>query len=329
MTASPDRPVPASTEPVQRRPTVGIVGIGAMGMAMALNLRARGYAICARDLRPLAEAEARAAGIAVCASPQALAARVDIVFIVVVDAAQIDAVLFGADGVVQARDAARSVVLCSTIAPHDSARFAQRLAAHGIDAIDAPVSGGPARARAGTMSMMLAAPAATLARWQPLLADIAEKRFVIGATPGDAAKAKLVNNLLAGINLVAGAEALALATKIGLDPRTMFDVIRASSGASWIFEDRMARALVGDYTPARAALHILTKDLGLATALAESAGHATPLGDAALARFRDAVAHGGAELDDAAVIKTYESAPVASGPVEAPGGRDQRDPTGR
>ena len=329
MTASADRHAPVSTAPDPLRPNIGIVGIGAMGMAMALNLRARGYAVCARDLRPLAEAEARAAGIAVCASPQALAAQVDIAFIVVVDAAQIDAVLFGADGLVQARDAARSVVLCSTIAPQDSARFAQGLAAHGIDAIEAPVSGGPARARAGTMSMMLAAPAATLARWQPLLADLAEKRFVIGAAPGDAAKAKLVNNLLAGINLVAGAEALALAAKIGLDPRTMYEVISASSGASWIFEDRMARALAGDYTPARAAMHILTKDLGLATALAASADHATPLGDVALARFRDAVAQGWAGLDDAAVIKTYESAPVVGRPVEATAGSDRRDPAGQ
>ncbi len=285
---------------------IGVIGVGAMGMAMALNLRARSHAVCARDLRPQAEAEARATGLTVCDSPQALAAQCAIVFVVVVDAPQIDAVLFGNDGVVHARGGARTVALCSTIAPQDTLRFAERLAPHGIALIDAPISGGPARARAGTMSMMLAAPTATLAPWHALLAEMAEKRFVVGETIGDAAKAKLVNNLLAGINLVAGAEALALAAKLGLDPRATYELIRASSGASWIFEDRMARALVGDYAPARAAAHLLTKDLGLATALAASVAHATPLGDAALARLRDTVARGWGDLDDAAVIRTYE-----------------------
>ncbi|MEP7099364.1 MAG: NAD(P)-dependent oxidoreductase [Burkholderiales bacterium] len=285
---------------------VGIVGVGAMGMAMARNLQSKGWQVSTRDVRAEADDEARAAGMRVCASPRALAAQTDIAIIVVVNAGQIDEVLFGADGIANGEDGAKTVMLCSTIAPQDSVRFATQLAAHGIATIDAPISGGPARALAGTMSTMLAAPAATLDKWQALLADLAEKRFVVSEAIGDAAKAKLVNNLLAGINLVAGAEALALAGKIGLDPRAMFEIIRVSSGASWVFEDRMARALTEDYSPPRAAAHILTKDIGLATALAASVGHATPLGDAALARFREAVARGWAELDDAAVIKTYQ-----------------------
>ena len=240
-----------------------------------------------------------------CDSPRTLAAQADIAIVVVVNAEQVDAVLFGADGVIHAAGGAKTVMPCSTIAPQDTVRCAERLAAHGLATIDAPISGGPARALAGSMSMMLAAPAGTLAPWQPLLADLAGKRFVVSETIGDAAKAKLVNNLLAGVNLVAGAEALALAARLGLDPRAMFEIINASSGASWIFEDRMARALAQDYSPARAAAHILTKDVGLATALAASVAHPTPLGDAALARLRETVERGWAELDDAAVIKTY------------------------
>ena len=288
------------------RPRIGLIGVGAMGMAMALRLRDRDHAVWSRDVRPEADAQARAAGISVCASPRELAAATDIVFVIVVNAAQIDEVLFGADGVIHASAGARTVVLCSTIAPQDTVRFAAQLAAHGLACVDAPISGGPVRARAGAMSMMIAAPAATLAPWQTVMADLAEKRFVVGEAIGDAAKAKLVNNLLAGVNLVAGAEALALSAKLGLDPRAMYDLIRASSGASWVFEDRMARALDEDYTPPRAAAHILTKDMGLATALAASVDHATPLGDAALARLRETVARGWAELDDAAVIKTYQ-----------------------
>lgn len=286
--------------------TVGVIGVGAMGMAMARNLHAKGWQVGTRDLRPEADAEARAAGLAVHASPRELAQACDIAIVVVVNAAQIDAVLFGADGVVAAAAGAKTVMLCSTIAPQDTQRFAEGLAAHGIATIDAPISGGPARALAGTMSTMLAASPIVLAPWESLLADLAEKRFVVGTAIGDAAKAKLVNNLLAGINLVASAEALALAAKIGLDPATMFEVIRASSGSSWMFEDRMARALTEDYSPPRAAAHILTKDVGLATALAASVNHATPLGDAALTRLRETVARGWAELDDAAVIKTYQ-----------------------
>jgi len=297
------------TSPPPPRPTIGIVGIGAMGLPIARNLHRRGYPVVVRDLRADAEHEAHAAGMGVCASPCELAQRADIAVVVVVDSAQIDVVLFG-DGGIAAQPApprrARTVMLCSTIAPHDTAAFAQRLGALGIAAIDAPISGGPARALDGTMSMMLAAPAATLAPWRSLLADMAAKRFEVSGTIGDAAKAKLVNNLVAGINLVAGAEALALAERLGLDARRMAEIIGASSGASWIFEDRMTRALRDDFEP-RAAARILTKDVGLATALAASVRQPTPLADAALARFRETVERGWAELDDAAVIKTYRT----------------------
>ena len=286
------------------REPVGVIGIGAMGLAMALNLRRKGWPVFARDLRAEAETDARAAGLVICDSPKALAAQTATVIVVVVDAAQIEAVLFGADGVVQAECGAATVLLCSTIAPDDTARFASRLAEHGIAAVDAPISGGPARALAGTMSVMLAAPKATLEACRALLTDLADKRFVVSETIGDAAKAKLVNNLLAGTNLVASAEAMALGEKLGLDATRLVEIVRASSGASWVFEDRMARALTEDFSPPRAAARILTKDLGLATALAAGVGHATPLGDAALARFQEMVARGWAELDDSAVIKT-------------------------
>jgi putative dehydrogenase len=290
----------------QRAQKVGIVGAGAMGMAMAKNLHGRGHRVWVRDVLPAVDAEARAVGLQVSESAAALASHVDIVIVVVLNASQIEDVLFGADGVVHAKGGAKTVMLCSTIAPDDTTRFAERLAQRGIATIDAPISGGPARAQAGTMSMMIAAPPAAAAPFATLLQDLAEKRFVVSETVGDGAKAKLVNNLLAGINLVAGAEALALSTKLGLDAQAMFEIIRVSSGQSWVFEDRMARALTEDYSPPRAAAHILTKDMGLATALALSVEHQTPLGDAALARLKETVARGWADLDDSAVIKTYQ-----------------------
>ncbi len=293
----------AADRPFER---IGVVGIGAMGLPIALNLHARGWTVAARDIRPEAEAGALAAGVAVHASARALAAAADLLIVVVVDAGEIEQVLFAADGVLAAGPAAaRVVMLCSTIAPADTRRFAERLAAHAIETIDAPVSGGPARARAGTMSLLLAAAAPTLERWAPLLADLSDRRFVVGPDVGDAAKAKLVNNLLAGINLVAGAEALALAEKLGLDPHAMLALIGASSGASWVVADRMPRALAEAWSPAQAAARILTKDLGLALDLAASVDHPTPLGTAARERFVDVLRRGWGDLDDAAVIRSY------------------------
>lgn len=282
----------------------GIIGIGAMGMAMAKNLHRNGVDIVVRDIRAEAEREAQVLGMTIAVSPAALAAQVDLIIVAVVDAQQIEAVLFGPDGVMSNTPRATTIMLCSTIAPEQTARFSMLLARDRIDTIDAPISGGPARAEAGTISMMLAAPRATLDRHARILAALSDKHFYIGEQAGDGAKAKLVNNLLAGINLVAGAEALALGMRVGLDRQRLFELICASSGASWIFQDRMSRALQEDFEP-RAAAHILTKDLSLATAMADAADYATPLGDAALAVFRETVERGWAELDDAVVLRTY------------------------
>lgn len=289
-------------------PRIGIVGIGAMGLPMARNLHRKGHAPKVCDIDPAALAAAAAAGITACASPAELAAQSDVLVIVVVDAAQIEQVLFGPQGVVQAEPAARAarlvVMICSTIAAPDTERFAARLAGHTIDLLDAPISGGPARAEDGSLSMMLAGDPALTAAHDTLLRDMASKLVCIGAKLGDAARVKLVNNLLAGINLVAAAEAMALGARLGLDRQLLFDVINASSGASWIGHDRLKRALAGDYAP-RARAVILTKDVGLAVQMAEAAGITTPLGDAALAVFRATVAAGLGEHDDAAVIKTF------------------------
>jgi putative dehydrogenase len=288
-----------------KTPVVGIVGIGAMGMGIAKNLHGRGFDLRVHDIRPQPVDQAQSLGIAACASSAVIGREADVALMVVVNAQQIEDALFGPDGMVQQYARVRTVLLCSTIAPEDSMRIAQRLAGHGIAAIDAPISGGPGRAEQGTMSMMIAGDPAAIAACDALLQALAAKRFILGDAIGDAAKAKLVNNLLAGINLVAGAEALALGMKIGLDAHQLFDIITASSGNSWVFEDRMARALADDFEP-RAYAHILTKDMTLATGMAAAAGYPTPLGDAALERFRETLRRGWSELDDAAVLKTYQ-----------------------
>ncbi|MEQ1684998.1 MAG: NAD(P)-dependent oxidoreductase [Burkholderiaceae bacterium] len=292
---------------MNKLPRIGIIGIGAMGLAMARNLQRKAYPLKVRDIDPAAVAAGAGAGIGACASPAELAAQSDVLAIVVVDAVQIDSVLFGPHGVVHAEPAARTarlvVMICSTIAAQDTERFGERLQQHAIDLLDAPISGGPARAEDGSLSMMLACEPALAAAHDTLLRDLASKLVHVGAKVGDAARVKLVNNLLAGINLVAAAEAMALGARLGLDRQMLFDVIDASSGASWIGHDRLKRALAGDYSP-RARAAILTKDVGLAVQMADAAGVDTPLGDAALSVFRATVAAGLGEQDDAAVIKT-------------------------
>lgn len=283
---------------------VGVIGIGAMGMGVARNLLARGYAVRVRDIRPEAEAEAAGAGATVCGSPAALARECDVVISLVVDQGETEAIVFGADGLAGALSPQAVYVMSSTVPPGYASDLGVRLAARGLAMLDAPVSGGPARAWAGTLSMMVSGSDAARARAESALAEVAAKRFVVGTAPGDGSKAKIVNNLLAGVNLAAAGEAMTLGMKLGLDPTLLAEVVSASSGASWIFGDRMPRVLTGDYAP-RAATKILTKDLSIAAATAAEAGVPGPLATAARDVFAAAVADGHGEADDAAVIRYY------------------------
>jgi 3-hydroxyisobutyrate dehydrogenase len=282
----------------------GVIGIGAMGMGVAMRLLARGYAVSVRDIRREAEAEARAAGARVCASPAEVAAASPVVVTVVVDARQTEEVVFGPRGLAEGMAPGGVLVMCSTVSPEFSGPLAERLAPRGILALDAPISGGPARAHDGTMSMMVAGEPAAYEKARAVLEAISGKRFRVSARTGDGSKMKLVNNLMAGINLAAACEGMVFGLKLGLDPQTIFDVVSASSGASWAFGDRMPRVLSGDYS-AKAAVDILAKDLGLALEAGAAARAALPIGGAARQSFIAAAALGHGQEDDAAVAKYY------------------------
>ncbi len=281
---------------------LAVVGAGAMGLPIAARLVALGHGVTVRDIDPEREALARRAGCALAPTPALAADGADavLVVVVVVDAAQLRAVLHGADGLLRAPALPRAVLLCPTIGPADAEAAAASLSARGIDALDAPMSGGPARAADGTMSLMVGAPEEVFERWRPLLLQLAARLFHAGPRAGDGARTKLVNNLLAAVNLAGAAEALALAERLGLDPAATLDVIEQSSGQSWIGSDRMRRALAGDARVlARTAL--LAKDSALALEAAAAAGFAAPLGRAAAARFAAALRAGAGALDDASL----------------------------
>jgi L-threonate 2-dehydrogenase len=222
-------------------------------------------------------------------------------------------VLFGAEGVLAAQPLPQAVMLCPTIAPQDTERCAARLAERGIGCIDAPVSGGPARARDGGMSLMIACDDALFERHRNLFDALSSRVLRISAKLGDGARTKLVNNLLAAINLVGAAEALALAGRLGLDLAHTLDVIEASSGQSWIGSDRMRRAIAGDLAP-RAHTSLLRKDSGLAMALAGSVGATLPLGAAAAASFERACQAGFAAQDDASLLQLLLPQPKLQAP---------------
>ena len=269
---------------------------------MALRLLERGYRVGVRDVDAAREAEAVRHGSRAFVTPATLAASHRVVIVVVVDAPQCEAVLFGSDGVASGAAAGTCLLLCPTIDPASTESFAARLAEHGIDCIDGPMSGGPARARDGSMSLMVACPDAVFSAHEALIGALSSKVFRVGERPGDGARTKLVNNLLAAINLAGAAEALALAERLGLDPVRTLDVIEQSSGQSWIGSDRMHRAIVGDLTP-RAHTTLLAKDTTLALGMAEDAGFDPVLGRAAANRFKEACAAGFGALDDASLLE--------------------------
>ena len=282
--------------------TIGMVGVGNMGGAMAAHLLEQGWPVQVCDI-DAAKVEALQSLGAVARPDAAQAGRGCAALIVcVVDADQTREVLFGRGGAAAAMQPGQAVLLCPTIAPQDVEDFAARLAGSGIAAIDAPMSGGPARARDGSMSLMVACEDAVFERHRALIEALSSKVFRVGPRPGDGARTKLVNNLLAGINLAGAAEAMAMAQRMGLDLGRTLDVIEQSSGQSWIGSDRMRRAIAGDYEP-RAHVTLLEKDTRLAVEAAAAAGYTGPLGAAAHDVFARAAQAGLAQFDDAALFK--------------------------
>ena len=273
-----------------------------MGGGMAANLLSKGWKVLVSDIDPEKVQNLVSKGAVDQSMRAQTATELIAVIVCVVDAVQTEDVLFGAHGLAHSLPSGSTVILCPTILPQDVESFASRLAERGIHTVDAPMSGGPARASSGTMSLLVACPQAVFAQQADLLNALSSKVFNISEKPGDAARTKLVNNLLAGINLVGAAEALALAARLGLDVAKTLNVIEQSSGQSWIGSDRMRRALVGDYAP-RAHVTLLEKDTRLALQCAVEAGFNGPLGAAASAVFQNAHAAGLAEQDDAAIFK--------------------------
>ena len=292
-------------------PAVGLIGLGAMGFGMALSLRRAGFVLRVFDVRPgVAEEFAHSGGIA-CSSAAALAAASDVVVCVVVNAAQTEDVLFGVSGgsggsggVAAAMREGSVFVMCSTVDPNWSMALESRLEALGLLYLDAPISGGAAKAASGQMTMMTAGRAAAYARCGGALEAMAAQVYKLGDRAGAGSKVKIINQLLAGVHIAAAAEAMALGLREGVDAAALFEVITHSAGNSWMFENRMAHVLAGDYTPL-SAVDIFVKDLGLVLDMARASKFPLPLSSTAHQMFMQASTAGFAQEDDSAVIKIF------------------------
>jgi L-threonate 2-dehydrogenase len=284
--------------------SVGVIGLGAMGGGMAASLRRAGWQVHAVDARPgVAQAFAAQGGVA-CGSPAELARHCDVIVSVVVNAAQTETVLFGDGGCADAMKPGSVFVMCSTVDPSWSAALESRLAQRGILYLDAPISGGAAKAAAGEITMMTAGRPEAYQKCGALLDAMAAKVYRLGERAGAGSKVKIINQLLAGVHIAAAAEAMALGLREGVDAAALYEVITHSAGNSWMFENRMAHVLAGDYTPL-SAVDIFVKDLGLVLDLARSSKFPLPLSSTAHQMFMQASTAGFAKEDDSAVIKIF------------------------
>jgi len=283
---------------------VGVIGLGAMGRGMAGSLRRKGHDVHVCDVRVEAAKAFAAEGGVACASPAEVAKHCEVIVSVVVNAEQTEQVLFGEAGAAAAMRKGAAFVMCSTVDPKWSIALESRLEAMGLHYLDAPISGGAAKAASGEMTMMTAGRPQAYAKCGPILDDMAARVYKLGDRAGPGSTVKIVNQLLAGVHIAAAAEAMALGIRAGADPAALYDVITHSAGNSWMFENRMAHVLAADYTPL-SAVDIFVKDLGIVLDTARASKFPLPLASTAHQMFMQASSAGHGREDDAAVIKIF------------------------
>lgn len=281
----------------------GVVGLGSMGFGMAAALLRAGHAVCGADVSAAAVVRLRAEG-GIAGDIADEAGALDAVVVVVLNAVQVEEVLFGAKGLAAKLRQGAVVVCCVTVAPDFARRMAARCEALGLLYLDAPISGGSVKAAAGKLSIMASGTAAAFAAARPVLDATAETVFDLGDSAGMGSAMKAVNQMLAGVHIAAMAEAITFGMTQGITPETFMQVIPKCAGTSWMLENRAPHVVAGDYTP-HSAVDIWPKDLGIVLDAARAAKFAAPVTAAALQQFVAASGMGLGREDDAAVAKVY------------------------
>ncbi|WEL68778.1 NAD(P)-dependent oxidoreductase [Pseudomonas sp. CBSPCGW29] len=282
---------------------VGVIGLGAMGLGIARSLLRNGFNVHACDVRETVTQQFASEGGVACSSPAQMAGECDVIITVVVNAEQTETVLFGEHSAAAALRPGSLVIGCATVAPTYAVELGKRLADAGLLYLDAPISGGAAKAAAGEMTMMTSGPAEAYAKADAVLAGMAGKVYRLGDVHGLGSKVKIINQLLAGVHIAASAEAMALGLREGVDADALYEVITHSAGNSWMFENRVPHILKADYTPL-SAVDIFVKDLGLVLDTARASKFPL-LSATAHQMFMQASSAGFGREDDSAVIKIF------------------------
>ena len=286
------------------RTKVAVIGLGSMGFGMAKSLLRAGFDVSGCDVSAAAVSRLAEAGGRGAPTPASAVADADIVVSVVVNAAQTEAVLFGEGGAAAAMSPGAVFVSSATMDPDVVRGLARRVEALGCLYLDAPMSGGAQRASEGALTFLASGSAAAFAKARPALNAMAGKVYELGSEPGQGAAFKMINQLLAGVHIAAASEAIAFAARQGLDIGKVYEVITASAGNSWMFENRVPHVLAGDYSP-RSAVEIFVKDLGIVQDMARSARFPVPMAAAALQMFLMTAGAGMGRDDDSSVARLY------------------------
>ncbi|MBF68671.1 MAG: tRNA methyltransferase [Gammaproteobacteria bacterium] len=289
---------------------VGFIGLGGIGKPMAINVARAGFELTVCDLREGPVNELTTLGATAAASPREVATSSDIVLASLPSNEASIEVALGPKGVLAGTEPGDIYIELSTISPEVVQRIGSAARDVGVDVIDAPVSGGIAQREAGTLSVMAGGESAPLERARPVLQAFGERIFHTGG-PGTGATVKLINNMLAGINMIATMEAMALGAKSGLTVDTLREVIRASSGNSGLFAGLVENIMTVDPQPqpgelASQGLHTIGKDVQLAVELAQAKGVPLVLGSPAAQVFTSGLARGWAEQEYWSIMQIFE-----------------------
>jgi 3-hydroxyisobutyrate dehydrogenase len=275
-----------------------------MGQGVARNLLKAGFEVHGCDVRAEARHVLAGEGGRAYATPAAVGAACDVLIVLVVNAEQTDAVLFGEDGAAACMHAGSVVIASATTAPAFVTGLAQRLAQRNLLLLDAPVTGGVSGAADGSLTLLSSGSDAAYAACGHVLDAISARVFRFGTEPGLGSKVKVINQLLVGVQIAAAAEAMAFGMRQGVDPQLLYEALRSGAGNSWAFTDRAPRMFSGDGST-HTALDIFVKDLGLVLEAAHDAEFSAPLASAAHGLFAAASAQGLGREDDSAVIRVF------------------------
>jgi 3-hydroxyisobutyrate dehydrogenase-like beta-hydroxyacid dehydrogenase len=279
---------------------VAFIGLGAIGLPMALQIQKAGHLVIGIELSEAGRAAAQAQGVEASADWRA-AIDADVVVVMVATPSQLEALVTQFSEL----KPGQHWVVMSTVGPTSVREQALRLLERGVQVVDAPVTGGVARAQTGSLLIFASGPQAALDHVTPVLGAMGTAKFS-GHNVGDGQAIKVVNQHLCSVHLVAAAEALSLARSLGLDPAQVLELVQHGAGGSWMLSDRGPRMLEGTDTRVTSMVDIFVKDSGLVASAAQGCDAPVPLLDIAHARFCTAAEAGLGKRDDSRVIETWQ-----------------------